>query len=375
MENTETLPQKAVDRKTIILKSRLDPDAARRLGEAKKTDLFSKFVFLKSSPFDISLVSLNKYYEPLILIGGKYSVDYCRKRFFELKADDPVGKIYVGGEEFKFDSSNSRKAPRTLRIAGEEHLHQDRESYFVLDRFLREFSPEKVHLAPFLNDAENPESAVADFKKVTISLEQEIAFLRSRLVKRPPDAGEIIKEVFEINDRMIVYNPIYELVFQNIKNAKMVTVLIDGVTAQLTVVNFAAIQETPASSEIQLPKELSKLKFESSEENAEVGKISAPTNPNKILADSAQKTVIKQEIEPRKILEPEASSEAENAMALAVASLKRLGIENRIMPLKVSLDGELFIVELSLQDKAAKVWVNSKTKEIREYEIQESSLA
>ena len=375
MENTETLPQKVVDRKTIILKSRLDPDAAKKLGEDKKADLFSKFVFLKPSPNDISLISLNQYYEPLMVIGGKYSIDYCRKRFFELKADDQVQKIYVGGEEFKFESSNSGKLPRVLKIAGEEHLHQDKETYFVLDRFMREFSPEKVHLAPFVYAIENPESSHADFKKVKISLEQEIAFLRSRLVKRPSDAGEIIKEVFEINERMIIYNPIYELLFQNVKNAKMVMVLVEGITGKLTVVKFDAIQEKLDSSEKPITKESSKVKLESFEESDKGMKVNDSINLNKVVKDSDQKTITKQETAATKIPEPEASFEAENAMVLAVASLKRLGVESRITPLKVSMDGELYVVELNLQDKSAKVWVNSKTKEIKEYEIQESNLA
>jgi hypothetical protein len=42
-----------------------------------------------------------------------------------------------------------------------------------------------------------------------------------------------------------------------------------------------------------------------------------------------------------------------------------------MQPLKVSLDGELYVVELSLQNKTAKVLVNTKTKEVKEYEIQE----
>jgi uncharacterized protein YqgV (UPF0045/DUF77 family) len=61
----------------------------------------------------------------------------------------------------------------------------------------------------------------------------------------------------------------------------------------------------------------------------------------------------------------------ENAIALAIDSLKHLGLKNKMQPLKVSLDGELHVVELNLQNKTAKVLVNTKTKEVKEYEIQE----
>ena len=66
-------------------------------------------------------------------------------------------------------------------------------------------------------------------------------------------------------------------------------------------------------------------------------------------------------------------SKAEDAMDLALDSLKRLGLREEVTPVKVSGDGELFSVELSLQNKIAKVLVNTETKEIKEYEIQEAS--
>jgi hypothetical protein len=43
--------------------------------------------------------------------------------------------------------------------------------------------------------------------------------------------------------------------------------------------------------------------------------------------------------------------------------------------MKVSLDGELYIVEMMFQKLRAKVQINSKTKEIKEYELQEGEVA
>jgi len=40
--------------------------------------------------------------------------------------------------------------------------------------------------------------------------------------------------------------------------------------------------------------------------------------------------------------------------------------------MKVSLDGELYVVEMMFQKVSAKVQINSKTKEIKEYEFQEN---
>jgi hypothetical protein len=62
--------------------------------------------------------------------------------------------------------------------------------------------------------------------------------------------------------------------------------------------------------------------------------------------------------------------DAENATNSAADFLKRLGYKGSWSPMKVSLDGELFVVEMMLKQLSAKVQINSKTKEIREYELQ-----
>ncbi|MGD0996297.1 MAG: hypothetical protein ABR909_12340 [Candidatus Bathyarchaeia archaeon] len=67
--------------------------------------------------------------------------------------------------------------------------------------------------------------------------------------------------------------------------------------------------------------------------------------------------------------------DAENATAMTADFLKRLGYKGSWLPMKVSLDGELYIVEMMFQKLTAKVQINSKTKEIKEYELQEGEAA
>jgi hypothetical protein len=75
---------------------------------------------------------------------------------------------------------------------------------------------------------------------------------------------------------------------------------------------------------------------------------------------------------PTPEVSPEISRfDAENATALTTDFLKRLGYKGGWLPMKVSLDGELFVVEMMLQKLTAKVQINSKTKEIKEYELQQ----
>jgi hypothetical protein len=371
MENFGTLPQNVVDRKTTILKSRLNPEKARHIGEAQKATLFLKFGFLKPRPNDISLIAFTKYYEPLIVIGGKYSIDYCKKHTFEIKTDNQMQKVFVGGQEFKFEPQSSRDPSRVLKLVGEEHSHFENETYFILDRLMREIPPEKVSLAPFDNKMENLDNLEIDFRKARISLEEEINFIRSKIVKRPSDVDAIIKETFEITERLTIYSPIYELSFQNVKNAEVVTVLIDGITGKITIIKFERVSEKVVATKNVDQKNTSNIKTQFFRENPQKETSIDASISNEQLNNKSQNRTPEKEIDAPHVSETESKFDVENAVTLAIDSLKRLGLKNKIKPLKVAPDGEFYVVELSLQEKTARVRVNTKTKEVKEYEIQE----
>ena len=65
--------------------------------------------------------------------------------------------------------------------------------------------------------------------------------------------------------------------------------------------------------------------------------------------------------------------DAENATSMTIDFLDRLGYKGKWLPLKVSRDGELFVVEMVQQKKTVKVQINSSTKDIKEYEFQETA--
>jgi hypothetical protein len=64
--------------------------------------------------------------------------------------------------------------------------------------------------------------------------------------------------------------------------------------------------------------------------------------------------------------------DAETATSQTLEFLKRLGRKESWSPTKVSLDGELYIVEMIFKQLTAKIQINSKTKEIKEYEFQQA---
>ncbi|TRO49127.1 hypothetical protein E2P47_01740, partial [Candidatus Bathyarchaeota archaeon] len=95
--------EKIVKRKTIVYKALVDPELIGVACEKFKKQLFAKFAFYWFQPKieDIHFVSLEKYYEPRIVIGGKYFIEYNRKRTYTLKVPEEVKEVILGSNKYK----------------------------------------------------------------------------------------------------------------------------------------------------------------------------------------------------------------------------------------------------------------------------------
>lgn len=233
MTEITALPQKIVDRKIIVLKSRLDPTMARLLGEKVKGKFFVRLGFLKPKPEEILLISVDKFYEPYIIVGGKYAIDYCKRRVYAIKVDEEMREIVIAGKKFKPEPLSPERQSKVIKFEGEGHFHYEDEAYFILDRMGREVAPDQLFYAPFEEQPEKLREISMKLREVKISPEQEIDFLRSRIVNRPSDVDEVIKEWFEVNQRVMIYIPTYELTFQDVKTGKEAILEIDGITGKM----------------------------------------------------------------------------------------------------------------------------------------------
>ncbi len=370
MESIETVPQKVVDQKIIFLKSRLDPNKAKSLGEEKKRDFFKRSRFLKNkqSGTDVALIGFSKYYEPFVIIGGRYSLDYCKKHFFEIKTDTKEDRLFVAGEEKRPEPYDPTKPNRIFRLIGEERCHYEDETFIVLDRLKREVPIEKIILAPFNENTED--TAGCDLRKVNISVDEEIDIIKSKIVNRPANSDFIIKEIFEINDRMIVYTPMYELIFQDNKTSDEIILSIEGTTGRISISKkLSSNNEKLPYSEKLLYKHVPQIHLEKSTDNTP-----APPEPEVPLHKANEITNQNDSpIQEKEITSPPrawSKSEVEDALFLAKDLLGRLGFKKKITPLKVTQENDAYVVELGMEDRTAKVLVNTKTKEVKEYDIQ-----
>jgi len=216
------------NRETIVLKSRLDTIKVRLLEEKLKSRLFAKIGFLKPKSEEVRLITVDKYYEPYIVVGGKYAIDYRKKRVFT----DGIARFHYEDKAYcVLDMMGHEIDPKQLPFASSK------------GRTVEGLAKAGTKLVPFVSSKGHTveELARARLKlvEVKISSEEEIEFLRSRIVSRPSDVGEVIKEIFEVNERALIYCPMYQLTFRNVKTGKDAIAKIDGITGKTVLSKFS----------------------------------------------------------------------------------------------------------------------------------------
>jgi hypothetical protein len=231
--STETIPsiERIAERKTIVYETRTDPTVIKVAGERLKDQLFTRFGFLKSKPEDIQFVSIDKYYEPYMVIGGKYLIDYYRKCVYRVNVDKEVREVILLNQQFDPGQPNnsSAKDHNVIVLEGEERLVNETSASLILDRSGQDVTIERLPSAP---SERNPKKTLAAFGVEEIARDADLDLLRSRIMKRPKDISRLVSELFEVDERAVIYTPRFKVVYRNARTGEERTVEFDGVTAQ-----------------------------------------------------------------------------------------------------------------------------------------------
>ena len=236
MSEIPPLPEKISKRKIIVYKSRVDPTIVKLTAEKMKYKLFSKFGFSKSQSEDIRVVSIDKYYEPYILVDATYSVQYFEKKVYTLGVEPETEEVKISGESYKpgMEDNASGKSRRVIKLDAEMWSSYHDKAYLVFDREWHEIPPNQVPAAP---SEDHPEKILEEFNKkagaVQFSSQKEIELVKTRIVKRPSGVAKIEDELFQVLEQAVIYSPIYEIVFRNVQTGEEKLVKIDGVTAKI----------------------------------------------------------------------------------------------------------------------------------------------
>lgn len=238
MSEIPPIPEKITERKVIVYKSRVDPTIVKLTAEKMKQKLFGKFGFSKSRSEEIRVVSVDKYYEPYVLIDAKYEIQYSKTKVYTLGVDPETEVVKISGKTYK---------PKVEKIASEEGVSRkvikmeaqmcssySDKVYLALDKDGNEIPHNQVPAAP---SEDHPEKILNEFSKKTgrlrVSPQKEIALVKDRLVKRPSNIGKVEDELFQVSEHAVIYSPIYEITFRNSRTGEEKLVKIDGVTAKI----------------------------------------------------------------------------------------------------------------------------------------------
>ena len=223
--------EKIAERKTIVYETRTDPTVIKVAGEKVKAQLFSRFGIMKPRPEEIKLISRDKYYEPYMIISGKYSIDYYRKCAYTVKIDKKVKEIILLNQKLEPTEpiDPSMKDHNVIKLEGEERLMNELKASLILDRSGRDVSLTKLPSAP---SERSPKKILTEFGVKEIAPKADLEAIRSKIFKRPKDINRLVNELFEVTERAVIYTPRFRVKFKNMRTGEEKTVEFDGVTAE-----------------------------------------------------------------------------------------------------------------------------------------------
>ena len=215
-----------VERKTIVYEAPIDPTVIRVSGEKLKQQLFTRFGLFKPKSEEIQFISLDKYYEPYIVISGKYFIDYYRKCTYIFKVEEVVKEVVLLNHTFLPEAA---KSSRIIKLPGEERLIKEAKAFLILDKNGGDTTVDNLPSAP---SEKKPEKVIAEFGIEELAENVDVNFVKERIAKRPKDISRIVEEVFEITDRSVIYTPRFKLRFKNVKTGEEKVMVLDGVTSK-----------------------------------------------------------------------------------------------------------------------------------------------
>jgi hypothetical protein len=223
-----SIKEKIVERKTIVYETVVDPTLIKVACEKLKKQLFAKFAFYWFQPKieEIQFVSLEKYYEPYIVISGKYFIDYLRKCAYTLNVAEGVREVILRPNKYVPETS---KSSRIVKLHGEERLINEEKAFLILDKNGQDFDANNIHAAP---SEKNPEKVIEECGIEELPENADVNFIKDRIAKRPKDLCQILEEVFEVTERTVMYCPRYKLLFRWMKTGEEKTLVLDAVTAE-----------------------------------------------------------------------------------------------------------------------------------------------
>ena len=203
--------------KIISLKPLLDSDAAEEMIDSRKVKSFQTLLH-KPKKSEIHLHSLTLHFESILLLSGKYSVDFIRDAEHTLSVDKDVQEVIISDEVFPVKKKHgvlSKLEPsfkNKIKILMQERVMLENIADISFDHHGKEINLSYNDTLKLLE--KHPKKTINEDKESIRKPEITIAAAKSKLIsklKKPADAGtKSSEEIFDFRDILEIYVPIYE---------------------------------------------------------------------------------------------------------------------------------------------------------------------
>ncbi|MDC0169789.1 hypothetical protein OAI67_01875 [Candidatus Nitrosopelagicus sp.] len=203
--------------KIISLKPLLDSDAAEEMIDSRKVKSFQTLLH-KPKKSEIHLHSLTLHFESILLLSGKYSVDFIRDAEHTLSVDKDVQEVIISDEVFPVKKKHgvlSKLEPsfkNKIKILMQERVMLENTADISFDHHGKEINLSYNDTLKLLE--KHPKKTINGDKESIRKPEITIAAAKSKLIsklKKPADAGtKSSEEIFDFRDILEIYVPIYE---------------------------------------------------------------------------------------------------------------------------------------------------------------------
>ena len=203
--------------KIISLKPLLDSDAAEEMIDSRKVKSFQTLLH-KPKKSEIHLHSLTLHFESILLLSGKYSVDFIRDAEHTLSVDKDVQEVIISDEVFPVKKKHgvlSKLEPsfkNKIKILMQERVMLENTADISFDHHGKEINLSYNDTLKLLE--KHPKKTINEDKESIRKPEITIAAANSKLIsklKKPADAGtKSSEEIFDFRDILEIYVPIYE---------------------------------------------------------------------------------------------------------------------------------------------------------------------
>jgi hypothetical protein len=238
------VPEKITEQKIIVYKSRVDVRSVRATAENMKTQLFRKLVFIKPKPEEVQIISMDKYFDPYVVVDGEYSIEYSKNWTRNIQVDDTMQEITIFSEKIRPVSLRDHLSTpcKIVKLTGEGRHKFEAKAHLIFDKHWRKVGLEQLPFVPF---EEQPEKILnmidQKYGNFNLTTGKGVELLKSKIVHRPSDILIIHNELFKVCERAIIYKPMYKVTIRNLKTNKEMVIIIDAISGKTS----KNMQQTP----------------------------------------------------------------------------------------------------------------------------------